>query len=102
MTGFALFITHRTLPGKRDEVRHVWEAHMAPEIAKNAGHLAYFYCFANDDSDLIRVFQQYADRAASQAFIENPPYKKYLHAVSHLLAGPPEINDATPIWTKTR
>ena len=49
MTSLTLFITHRARPGKRDEVRHIWETHMAPTVAENPGHLAYFYCFANDD-----------------------------------------------------
>ena len=100
MTCLALFITHRARPGKRDEVRHIWETHMAPTVAENPGHLAYSYCFANDDPDLIRVFQLYADRAASQAFLEKPSYKIHLDSVSHLLAGPPEIGEATPVWTK--
>ena len=47
MTSFALIVKHQTLPGKRDEVREVWEKHMAPAIAGNPGHTAYFYCFDN-------------------------------------------------------
>ena len=73
---------------------------MAPTVAENPGHLAYFYSFPDDDPDLIRVFQLNADRAASVAFIEKPSYKLYLDAVSHLVAGPPEICEATPVWTK--
>jgi len=101
VTNLALFITHRALPGKRDEVRQVWETHMGPAVASHPGHLAYFYCFANDDPDLIRVFQLYADRAASQAFLAHPSYQTYLSAVTHLLAGAPEMKEATPMWSKT-
>ena len=56
MTSLARFITHRARTGMRDEVRHVWETPMVPTVAENSGHLAHFYCFANDDADLIRVF----------------------------------------------
>lgn len=100
MTSLALFITHRACPGMGDEVRHVWETPMVPNVAETSGHLAYFYCFANDDPDRIRVFQLYTVRAASQAFLQKPSYKIYLDSVSHLLAGPPEICEATPVWTK--
>ena len=42
-------------------------------------------------------FTLYTDRAASQAFLQKPSYKIYLGSVSHLLAGPPEICEATPV-----
>jgi hypothetical protein len=50
MTSFAVIIKHQTQPGKRDAVQKVWETHMAPAIAANPGHLAYFYCFDNSRS----------------------------------------------------
>ncbi len=100
VTGFAVFITHRTKPGKRDEVRGVWERHMAPAVASNDGHLAYFYCFDNDDQDVLRVFQLYADRAASEAFLKHPNYADYLVEVEGLLAGPPQVHSAEPQWQK--
>lgn len=53
MTPLALIIRHQTLPGRRDEVRRVWEAHMAPAVTDNPGHLAYHYCFDNSDPDVI-------------------------------------------------
>jgi hypothetical protein len=66
MAKVALFITHRTLPGKHDEVFRVWQQHLPPRIEANPAHEAYFYCFDDDDPDLIRVFRQYSDAAASQ------------------------------------
>jgi len=60
MSQTALIVKNKTLPGKRDEVRVVWEKHMAPAIAANPGHIAYFYCFDNSDPDAICAFQQYA------------------------------------------
>lgn len=43
MTQLALIIRHQTRPGLRDDVRKVWEAHMAPAIDANPDHPAYFY-----------------------------------------------------------
>jgi quinol monooxygenase YgiN len=70
MASFALFIKHKTQPGRRDEVRKVWERHMAPAIAANPGHVAYFYCFDNGDPDSIYAFQQYSSLEASQEFLQ--------------------------------
>ncbi len=100
MQSFGLFITHRTDPGKRDEVRAICERHMAPAIASNPGHIDYFYCYAEDDADIIRVFQRYVDRNASQAFLQHPSYKAYLEEVAALLGAPPEINEVVVVWSK--
>lgn len=100
MSKVALFVTHRTLSGKRDEVKAVWERHMQPRIAANAGHEAYFYCYDNNDPDVIRVYQQYSDAEAMQIFLAHPGYADYLREVEPLLASPPELVTATPIWIK--
>ena len=100
MSEFALFITHRTAPGQRDKVRAVWERHMAPAVESNDGHLAYYYCFDTEDADVLRVFQLYGDRAASEAFLKHPNYAAYLGEVEPLLQGPPQVHTAEPMWQK--
>ena len=100
MSKVALFIKHKSLPGKRDEVRRVWERHMQPQIAQNKAHQAYFYCYDDNDPDSICVYQQYSDHESSQAFLKNPSYAVYLKESRLLLAGEPEITAATPVWIK--
>lgn len=82
MSKTALFIKHRALAGKRDEVRRIWEKHLKPRIAANPAHEAYFYCYDDNDPDTICVFQQYADRASSQEFMEGSWYAAYLNEVT--------------------
>ncbi len=96
----ALFIVHRTNPGKRDEVRAVWEKHMAPAIAKNDGHIDYFYCFDHQDHDVLRVFQLYSNAEAADSFLQHPNYAGYLQEVGPLLSNQPEVHTATPQWKK--
>jgi quinol monooxygenase YgiN len=100
MSQIALFIKHRTLPGKRDEVQKVWEKHMAPAIAANPGHAAYFYCFDNSDPDSICAFQLYASAEASREFLKTDSYAAYLKEVEPLLSGPPQVTALTPMWSK--
>lgn len=101
MTSFALIIKHKTQPGKRDEVRKVWETHMAPAISANPGHIAYFYCFDTSDLDSIYAFQQYASAEASQDFLKTESYAAYLKEVEPLLSGPPQVTALTPMWSKS-
>ena len=44
MSKAALFIKHKALPGRREQVHRVWEKHLRPHIAANSAHEAYFYC----------------------------------------------------------
>jgi quinol monooxygenase YgiN len=100
MSKAAVFITHRALPGKRDEVRRVWERHLQSNIAANPAHEAYFYCYDDNDPDTICVFQQYADRTSAQDLLAASWYAAYVSEVTPLLAGQPEIRAATPVWSK--
>ena len=100
MTSLALIIKHKTQPGKRDEVRKVWERHMAPAVSANPGHLAYFYCFDNADPDAIVAFQQYVSAEAAGEFLKTDSYAAYLHEVEPLLSGPPQVTTLTPMWSK--
>lgn len=100
MTPLALIVKHKTKPGKRDEVRNVWEKHMAPAVSANPGHTAYFYCFDNSDPDSISAFQVYESAEASQHFLKTESYSAYLKDVEPLLSGPPQVTALTPVWVK--
>lgn len=96
---YALFIQHKTLPGKRDAVQRVWRKHMMPAITANDGHEAYFYCFGSDP-DTICAFQRYRDEEAAGAFLKTPAYAAYLDEVSPLLAGEPAVTVLDVMWSK--
>ncbi|SDR09116.1 antibiotic biosynthesis monooxygenase [Pseudoxanthomonas sp. CF125] len=100
MTSHALIIKHKTQAGKRDEVRKVWERHMAPAVSANPGHIAYFYCFDNADPDAIVAFQQYVSAEAAGQFLKTDSYAAYLQEVEPLLSGPPQVTTLTPMWSK--
>lgn len=100
MNQLALIIRHQTRPGLRDDVRKVWEAHMAPAVNANPGHLAYFYCFDEADPDSISAFQVYDSIESSRQFLETDAYAGYLRAVEPLLSGPPQVSPLTPVWAK--
>ena len=81
MTKTALFVRHKALPGRRDDVRRVWEKHVKPRAAANPGHEAYYFCYDSKDVDVICVFQLYSDTAAMESFLEGAWYPEYLAEV---------------------
>ena len=74
--------------------------HMQPAITANPGHEAYFYCFDDDDPDVVVVYQQYRDGDAASAFVNTAAYRDYLTESEPLLAEPPVLTRATPHWQK--
>ena len=96
----ALFIVHYALPGKRDDVKRVWEKYIKPRSIENPDHELYYYCYDNDDPDVIRVFQVYPDKSSQEKFLQGAWYPEYLNEIKPLVSRPPEINYATPEWVK--
>ena len=101
MTNLAIMIRHQTRPGARDDVQRIWQRHMAPAVAANPGHIAYFYCFDEADPNAITAFQVYDDASSAAAFLQTDAYGAYLAEVESLLAGPPQVTELTPVWSKT-
>ncbi|MBA3241971.1 MAG: hypothetical protein H0T60_12155 [Acidobacteria bacterium] len=69
MTKTALFIRHRAKPGRREDIRRVWEKHVKVRVEANPAHEAYFFCYDDGDPNVIRVFQLYTDPASMQDFL---------------------------------
>ena len=100
MSKTALFIRHQAKPGKRDEVRRVWEKYVKPRAAANPAHEAYYFCYDSNDGDVICVFQLYTDQAAMQDFLKGAWYSDYLKEVGAFVATPPLISPADLVWAK--
>ena len=100
MSKTALFIRHKAKPGRRDDVRRIWERHVKPRAEANREHEAYFFCYDNGDPDVICVFQLYTDEAAMNRFLSGSWYPTYLEEIAQAVAAPPEISPASLVWKK--
>ncbi|NJM81127.1 MAG: antibiotic biosynthesis monooxygenase [Tabrizicola sp.] len=100
MSRSALFIRHTAKPGKRDEVRRVWEKYARDYVTGSNGQLAYCYCYDDNDPDTIVVFQLAADQTSGQEFVKQPWFADYERETAALLASPSEFRSATPQWAK--
>jgi quinol monooxygenase YgiN len=100
MSKSALFIRHKTKPGRRDEVRRVWEKYARDYVAGSNGQLTYYYCYDDNDPDTVVVFQLAADQASGQEFVKQPWFADYERETAALFAGPSEFRPATPQWVK--
>lgn len=100
MSKTALFIRHQAKPGKRDDIRRVWEKYVKPRASANPAHEAYYFCYDSKDADVICVFQLYSSEGDMQNFLQGAWYADYLKEVGEFVAIPPQITPAGLVWAK--
>lgn len=100
MSKNATFVRHTAKPGKRDEVRRVWEKYARDYVAGSEGTLSCYYCYDDSDPDTVIVFQLAADPSVGQEFVKQPWFADYQRETAALLAGPSELRTATPTYVK--
>ena len=100
MSKSATFVRHKAKPGRRDDLRRVWEKYARDYVAGSNGALSCYYCFDDNDPDTVIVFQLAADQTSGQEFVKQPWFAEYQRETAALLAGPSELRTATPQWVK--
>lgn len=100
MDRLAMLITTRTQPGRRDEVRRLYEEHLAPRATANDAQEIVVWCADQADPDVFHLFEVYRDADAAQAAGQAPWFWEYLRLVGPLLDGSPEVRTATLAWAK--
>ena len=99
MAELALVIKSKAQSGKRDEVRALYEQHLAPLAESNEAQEVVVWCDDDQDPDVFVLFELYAERSAFEANAGSPAFGAYMAAAGPLLAGQPEVLMATPRWS---
>lgn len=100
MAKVALFIKSRAKAGQRDALRGLWESHLRDRAGANPALEAYYYCYDNDDPDVVHLFEVYRDAAAQAADGGGEAFATFMAEAGALLDGPPEFHQTTPMWIK--
>jgi quinol monooxygenase YgiN len=93
-------VSGRAKSGKRDEVRRLFEAHLAPHAIANASQPIVVWSADSADPDAFYVWEVYTDPTAMEANGRSTWFGEYMGAVGPLLAGQPEVTTAAPMWLK--
>jgi quinol monooxygenase YgiN len=100
MSKLMMFAKVKTQPGKREEVKELWEKHVKPHQESEKALDICCYCYAMEDEDTVCLFELMSDPSAFRDSMQSEWFAAYQEALRPLLAGPPEIITATPIWAK--
>jgi len=95
-----LILTVRTKPGKREELRALWDRHLRPRAEENAAQELYLYCHDAEDPDTTHIIEVYGDGDAMRRNAAAPWFAEYMRASAPLLAGGPAMARAEPVWAK--
>ncbi len=96
MGKLALLVKTRTQPGRRDQVRALFQEHLAPRAEANPAQEIVIWCDDEHDPDVFYLFEVYHDRKAFEANSQAPWAADYMKKAMPLLAGQPEVGFATP------
>jgi quinol monooxygenase YgiN len=96
----ALILTVRSQPGRRDELRALWDEHLRPRAEANPAQELYLYCYDATDPDVIHMVEVYGDPSEMERNAEAPWFADYMQASGPLLAGAPTMVTAHPVWAK--
>jgi len=96
----ALFVKLRIQPGKREEVKNLWEEHVKPHSESESAVRVSCYCYAAEDENTIWLFELLSSPSALKETMQSEWFATYQNAIGPLLTVPPEITTATPVWIK--
>ena len=84
MAELAIFLTVRTKPGKREELKALWEQHLKQRAAQNEMQSHYVYAFDSQDENVIRITEVYETMAAFQANSQADWFSAYMQEAMSL------------------
>ncbi|MEZ4670456.1 MAG: hypothetical protein R3E39_21320 [Anaerolineae bacterium] len=100
MSKFTMLIKTQTQPGKRDDVRKLYEAQLMPRARQNADQEVVVFINDMQNENVFYIFEVYSSAEASQANAQAPWFWDYMKAVGPLLDGQPEVMTGTPALAK--
>jgi quinol monooxygenase YgiN len=101
MAKLAIFVTANAQPGKREELRKLFEKHIKPHVESNKAQELCFYCYDTQNENTMCMFELFNDPAVVKADMESEWFAAYQKDASAVLAGPPQVIIASPVWVKS-
>lgn len=87
-------------PGRRDDVKAIWEKQVKDHAAKSPAVSMSVYSFDTQDPDAITLFEVLDDASVLTSLYQELWFKRYIAEMGALLAAPPSISVGTPVWIK--
>jgi quinol monooxygenase YgiN len=96
----AIVVTSKARPGKREQIKDLYEELMAPRAMENQTQEVVVWCADQHDPDGFFLFEIYTDATAMGANAQADFFAEYMAKAGPLLAGEPSVFMGTPLWSK--
>ena len=96
----AVFVIGKAKAGKRDELRRLYMEHIKPHVEAEKKQEMAFYCYSDDDEDTICLFELFSNPTVVRDNMASEWFAAYEEKVRPLIAEPPTVVRATPVWMK--
>ena len=100
MAKLAMFVKAKTQPGKREQMKQIWEKIVKQRVEGEENVEHYFFCYAIEDDDTICIFELSKDPSGFDAAMKSDWFLDYMEQLKPLLVDPPEVIMTTPVWVK--
>lgn len=86
-----VFMKLRVKPGKREEVKRLWEKYPITNARNNEKQKNYFLCYVDGDENTICVFEVFSEGYVQPNVTQTDWFKAFSKEMEPLVAGPPEF-----------
>jgi len=101
MSKVALIVTTKTQPGKRNQVRELFEKHLGSRAMANKDQEVIIWCDDLNNPDTFYLFEIYSSQEAFQANSQPSEwFMSYMQEAGPLLDGQGSMLMAAPRWAK--
>lgn len=96
----AILIDITTKPGRRSDLRRLWDQHLRGRVEASAAQELYLVIEDEADPDVLHFVEIYNDEQEMQRNASAPWFSDYMAAASELLARTPSVRQGEPVWAK--
>jgi quinol monooxygenase YgiN len=100
MPKVAVLLRVTTKPGRREDLRTLWDTHLRARVESNRAQELYLVVEDAADPDTLHLVEVYGDRDEMTRNAQAPWFTEYMQAAGPLLAGPPTMATGEPVWAK--
>lgn len=100
MSKVAIIMKVTTLPGRRAELRELWDIHLRRRVETNSAQELYLVVEDAVDPDALHLIEVYGDPEEMARNAQAPWFAEYLNEAGPLLAGPATMATGEPVWAK--
>lgn len=100
MNNFGILVLFHAKPGRRDDIKQVWETYVKDHAASSTDLLCSMYNYGLEDENLIILYEIMKDNLVLARAFEESWFQDYLLALKPYLEKPPENIVFTNLWSK--